>query len=207
MLTSAGVTLFFGLKQQARTLKIIILYIFISFSADLIFWTALKGFDVNIIRYTGPIFRLLELTILLEYYGKVLEIKTSLIARRILQLSLLLCFPLLFDLTSTPIRTTSTIVFSLLATSFFLKMITEMKVTNPLRYPLFWVNSAFLVYFSGSVFLTLFFDSLARLHEISAVLSYIFHNTLGLTKNILIAIAFWISLKNPEWEQYVSLAK
>lgn len=76
-----------------------------------------------------------------------------------------------------------------------------MKVDNPVKYPLFWINAAFLVYFSGSVFFSLFLESLVKLHEMSAVLSFGYHNTLGMTKNILIAIAFWVSYKIPGWDK------
>ncbi|UII33681.1 hypothetical protein LVD17_07600 [Fulvivirga ulvae] len=68
-----------------------------------------------------------------------------------------------------------------------------MNVPNPIIDPLFWVNSAILLYFSGVLFLFLFFEPLAKVNEASAVISYMFHNVLLVLKNVLFAVGFWKS--------------
>ena len=66
------------------------------------------------------------------------------------------------------------------------------KLTN---LPLFWINSALLVYFSGSLFLFLSFEPLGKLHETAALVSYMFHNLMGVIKNVLLGLGFWKAIK------------
>lgn len=75
-----------------------------------------------------------------------------------------------------------------------------MKIQNLLSFPVFWINSALLIYFSGSIFISIFFELLGRLSEGTAIISYMFHNILGLAKNVLIGWAFIVSERNNNWD-------
>ncbi|ELR69032.1 hypothetical protein C900_05517 [Fulvivirga imtechensis AK7] len=199
MLLSSGIAFFIGLRQSAGTLRVVVIYLLVSFLSDLIFRIAYIFFDFYI--KTGVFFRLVEFVLLIEFYSLILQLKKLTIFKRFIQVISVVLYIVIFEFDLTLMRTTNSVFFSLLSTGFFIKMIMEMKVNDPLKFPLFWINAAFLVYFSGSVFFSLSFDILGRLHEMSAVLSFGFHNTLGLAKNILIAIAFWISYKHSDWDK------
>lgn len=77
---------------------------------------------------------------------------------------------------------------------FFYKLLSELKVMNIHRLPILWICFATLFYYSGNLFLFLARDLLAQVPE-SYGLSWILHNILNVTKNILFAVALWQSYR------------
>ena len=68
---------------------------------------------------------------------------------------------------------------------------TKMQIADPVTDPLFWLSSAFILYFSAILFIFFFFEPVAKIDEVAAVTIYIFHNVFHIMKNTLIAIAFY----------------
>ena len=189
-LATTGVAFILVYPKKINQLKFLKYLIFISFLADLT-----QAISYNLLRFyipnIGATYRMVELIILLEFYVQLLKNKHHALIARVLALLAIILFVVILPFESTPIKITSSIVFSVYALLYFRKTIVEMKIDNPLNDPLFWSNSAILLYFSGCLFLFLFFDPLAELHKMSAVISYMFHNILLIARNILIVIAFF----------------
>lgn len=82
------------------------------------------------------------------------------------------------------------LVMIIVPLTFFYKLLSELKVINIHRLPILWICFATLFYYSGNLFLFLARDLLARVPE-SYGLSWILHNILNVTKNILFAVALW----------------
>ncbi len=147
------------------------------------------------IPYTGLIYRVAEFVLLVEFYflvfGKNFPNKLKWLSQLLIPVAVIT----FTSVDATPLRITSSILFSILSTLWFLKIIREMSVGILTNLPVFWMNSAFLLYFSGSLFLFLLFEPLGKLHETSAIVSYMFHNLLGVIKNILIGVGFWKAIK------------
>lgn len=142
------------------------------------------------IPYRGVLYRLIEFIILIQFYKLSLHRKSSWIL--FLQFAIPAILIGLFGLSSTPFRILNSIIFTLCGIYYFYTILRDMHDEQLLKKPLFWCNVAFLVYFTGSLFLFLIFDPLAKNNEASAVLSYSFHNILAIGKNILLAYAFWL---------------
>lgn len=190
-LTTAGIALGFAfLARPTNALKAILLILLISFAADLL--NAIRDFILNMyIPHIGTTYRLLEFVVLLQFYKLLFPIQWNSYWVRILQVSVPLLFIFILPFESTPLRIINSVLFSIYAIFYFRKLILEMQIVDPLKLPEFWVNSAILLYFSGSLFVFLFFDLLAERNTISAVSSYIIHNLFLIMKNVMFAIAFW----------------
>jgi len=80
------------------------------------------------------------------------------------------------------------ITFGLL---YFDQVLKEMAIPNLERYPVFWINSGILIYFSGSLFLFLFSDFIFN-NRMSYWSFWPIHSCLTITKNISFAIGLWL---------------
>lgn len=186
-------------KRQKAELQILQLVVLISVLTDLINLIDIFYWKIYFI-YPGLIYRGFELVLLMEFYRIIFERKHLNIGIRFAQILLFgfLILNLYFEIIPIrSIRILNSFIFTLFAVAYFVKITVELKIENITISPIFWVNSALLLYFSGSVFFALFFEPLGKVNVSAAVLSFMFHNVLELLKNILFAIAFWISYKYP----------
>lgn len=88
------------------------------------------------------------------------------------------------------VEAVANLVLIIVPLAFFYKLLNELKVINIHRLPILWICFATLFYYSGNLFLFLARDLLARVPE-SYGLSWILHNILNVTKNVLFAVALW----------------
>jgi hypothetical protein len=81
------------------------------------------------------------------------------------------------------------IASSFLTFNFIIK---DQKYNNILTAPIFWINSAFLFYFGGNMFLHLFSDYLQE-HALSTFYELwgLWHSSLNIIFYTLISIGFW----------------
>jgi hypothetical protein len=63
--------------------------------------------------------------------------------------------------------------------------------------PMFWINSAVLIFFSGNLFLFALTHYLVHILNDNLVVYWGFHNLLNIVKNILFAAGFYVSIKVP----------
>ena len=74
----------------------------------------------------------------------------------------------------------------------------DLPTVEVFRLPIFWVNVAVLVYFSGNLFVFMLSDYLVTVLKDNLIVYWSFHNFLSIVKNILLAIGFYGSIKAPE---------
>jgi hypothetical protein len=79
------------------------------------------------------------------------------------------------------------IVFSLL---FYLKLMRELKIDNLLNYPIFWLNTGVLLYFSSSIFITIFSNYFLNLSDEANKALWLFHSVINLICYVIFAIGF-----------------
>ena len=194
MLAMAFFSLLLGLRSRDKELAPLKWMLVASVTSDLTFSIPFDYFDIYI-PYTGLVYRAAEFILLIEFYFLVFRKRLSIKLKWLSQLLVPVTLIALTSFEATPLRITNSILFSILSTLWFLKIIREMSVGILTNLPVFWMNSAFLLYFSGSLFLFLLFEPLGKLHETSAIVSYMFHNLLGVIKNILLGVGFWKAIK------------
>lgn len=76
---------------------------------------------------------------------------------------------------------------------YFDQVLKEMVIPNLEKYPVFWINSGILIYFSGSLFLFLFSDFIFSFsNQISYWSFWPIHSLLTITKYTLFSIGLWL---------------
>ena len=76
---------------------------------------------------------------------------------------------------------------------YFDQVLREMVIPNLEKYPVFWINSGILIYFSGSLFLFLFSDFIFSFsNQISYWIFWSIHSLLTITKYTLFSIGLWL---------------
>jgi hypothetical protein len=86
------------------------------------------------------------------------------------------------------------IVFSVL---HFFKLMRELPSTHIHQLPMFWIDTAVLVYFAGAFFIFLLRSYLVEVMKDNQIVYWSLHNILNIIKNILFAIGLWQATKNP----------
>jgi hypothetical protein len=79
---------------------------------------------------------------------------------------------------------------------YFYWLIKELPTTNLYSLPMFWINSAFLVYYSGNFFLFAFTGYLVNVLNNNLLLYWTMHNLLGMTQCIMLIVAVLVDLTN-----------
>ncbi|HLF35204.1 MAG TPA: hypothetical protein VI583_13260 [Cyclobacteriaceae bacterium] len=89
---------------------------------------------------------------------------------------------------NTNLRTVSGITFIIISVYYFNYLLQNQPVDNIVRYPMFWINSAVLIYFSGNIFLYAANNIMS--FEKIYLFYYLIHNMLNVIKNLLFSAAF-----------------
>ncbi len=199
-LISSAIALFYGVKK-ARNLPFKYLTILLIFSV--------LGDSLNTIAYLYFIFfkeyfiqlnvgfhyRLIEFVILMEYFAYVLRLNKR--VTRAIEIALLTFLFFVYadysasTIDATPIRIVNATVFIILSVAFFIRYLKEMKVENPLLDPLFFANSSILFYFSGVIFIVLFYRTLINVDITSGYIAWSFQNLFLISRNVLLILAFF----------------
>ena len=194
---SVIIPLFIGLiirKQMESTLKPVIFLILISLITELISLILLYNYINNMFVFN--IYGIIEVILLIEFYKRFL----NQFFQSKVHLILIALFTLLFvyntflshkfkniDIISTSIESIIFILYALISFYFILK---NLVFENLYHTPFFWINTAFLLYFSGNLFLFTFSSYLEN-HESTYVKLYLIHSILNILTYILISIGFW----------------
>jgi hypothetical protein len=87
---------------------------------------------------------------------------------------------------------TSSILLSCYALFLFYYLLKYLLIQDILSSPIFWINSAVLVYFSGNLFLFTFSDALFKLDSKSYNFFWgTIHSFFNISYNVLLAVALW----------------
>ena len=89
----------------------------------------------------------------------------------------------------------SSLVFIVLATGFFYKLMKDLPTLEVYRLPMFWISVAVLVYFAGNLFLFTLSHYLVTTMKDNLRVYWTFHNFLNILNNILFTIGFYVSSK------------
>jgi hypothetical protein len=86
-----------------------------------------------------------------------------------------------------------TILFSLY---YFYWLLQELPTTELQRLPMFWINSALLIFYSGNLFVFVFTDYLVNVLNNNMLFMWTMHNILKVIEILMIVVALWIDLRN-----------
>jgi hypothetical protein len=79
---------------------------------------------------------------------------------------------------------------------YFYWLLKELPTAQLQRLPMFWINSAFIIYFSGNLFLFVFTSYLVHVLNSNLLVYWTIHNILGIIEGLMIVIALWLDLRN-----------
>ncbi len=82
------------------------------------------------------------------------------------------------------------------ALNYFYWLLRELPTTDLHRLPMFWVNTALIIFFSGNLFLFVFTDYLVRVLNDDLMIYWTLHNILAAIEAFMIVVALWLDLRN-----------
>ena len=85
------------------------------------------------------------------------------------------------------------IIFSLY---YFYWLLRVLPTAQLQRLPMFWLNSAHIIYFSGNLFLFVFTSYLVNVLNNNLLVYWTIHNILGIIEGFMIIVALWLDLQN-----------
>ncbi len=88
------------------------------------------------------------------------------------------------------------IIILINALYYFYWLILKLPTTQLQRLPMFWVNSAWMIFYSGSLFLFVFTDYLVQVLGSNLLVLWNLHNILKIIEIFMIVVALWIDLQN-----------
>ncbi|MBS1505240.1 MAG: hypothetical protein JSS79_01230 [Bacteroidetes bacterium] len=88
-------------------------------------------------------------------------------------------------------------VFIIFSVLHFFKLMRDLPSTHIHQLPMFWVDTAVLVYFAGAFFIFLLRNYLIEVLKDDQIVYWSLHNILNIIKNILFAIGLWHATKSP----------
>ncbi|NEU68155.1 hypothetical protein GK091_14785 [Spirosoma agri] len=81
-----------------------------------------------------------------------------------------------------------------LAILCFYKMLTELDIKHPETYPIFWINTGFLLYFAGSLILFLLANiTIEQPNQSLSLMSWGLHSCLFVLMHLAISLGLWLS--------------
>jgi hypothetical protein len=180
---------FFNYRSQPGYLKLLGLLVLTSGLSDVL--------SINIARFnneTNNIYTIIQFLILCSVF--YLCFNNARVKRfLLLSLFLYLIFSIInilfiegFANRNTNLRTVSGISFIIISVYYFSYLLQNQPVDNIIRYPMFWINSAVLIYFSGNIFLYAANNIIS--FERIYLFYYLIHNMLNVIKNLLFSAAF-----------------
>lgn len=79
---------------------------------------------------------------------------------------------------------------------YFYWLLQELPTAQLHRMPMFWVNSAFILFYSGNLFLFVFTSYLVNVLNNQLLIYWTMHNILGIIEASMMSFAIWMDLRN-----------
>jgi len=79
---------------------------------------------------------------------------------------------------------------------YFYWLIRELPTSQLHLLPMFWINSAYILFFSGNLFLFVFTSYLVNVLNNDLLVYWTLHNVLGIIEGLMIIVALWMDLRN-----------
>jgi hypothetical protein len=147
------------------------------------------------------IYQILETTIIIIFYSMLTQVKLK---KRLLYLFIILfTIVSVYQISNIGYARLNDLSFSiesiivvLLTILNFHSILKKQVYTNILNAPIFWINSGFLIFYFGNLFLHIFSKYL-QVHAINAFFElWVFHSMFNIILYILISIGFWKTKKS-----------
>jgi hypothetical protein len=90
-------------------------------------------------------------------------------------------------------RQLGNILMILISIQYFYILIKELPTQSITRLPMFWINAAVLIYYSGTFFQYLTADYLVQVSNINFVNIWTIHNFLGTIYYLMLAYSLWVN--------------
>ena len=79
---------------------------------------------------------------------------------------------------------------------YFYWLLQELPTAELHRMPMFWVNSAYIIFYSGNLFLFVFTSYLVNVLNNQLLVYWSLHNILGIIEASMMSFALWMDLRN-----------
>lgn len=88
------------------------------------------------------------------------------------------------------------ILVIILCLYYFYWLLQELPTSQLHRLPMFWVNSAYIIFYSGNLFLFVFTSYLVNVLNNQLLVYWSLHNILGIIQASMMSIGLWMDLRN-----------
>jgi hypothetical protein len=92
----------------------------------------------------------------------------------------------------------SAFVVIVLAIAYFYRLLLELPTSHIQRLPMFWINSSFLIYSAGSLFLFAFTTYIIKVLDNDLLGYWSYHNALSIIEHIIILFAITYDIQYPQ---------
>lgn len=93
-------------------------------------------------------------------------------------------------------RTLASLIVICYALTYFYKLITEVQITNLERDPIFWINTGFLIYFSGGTLLFVFSNFILPFKSSLNIYVWALHAIFSILLYLIQSIGIWVAANN-----------
>ena len=190
-----------------KAFRVFLLFLLLHLVFNIITWfTALNGIH-NLPFYHG--FTVIEFSFYSFIYSTIAKkpnYKKGILFTAVLFVAVCILNAIFFENIHTDYNSNTRTIGSLIlmgyAISYFYRMLKELTVETVEEVDLFWFNTAVLIYFSGTFFLSLFLKIFMNATGRSEIFDdfvynlYNVHHVLYIVLNILLAKAIWVSQQN-----------
>jgi hypothetical protein len=90
----------------------------------------------------------------------------------------------------------SSVIVILLSIYYFYWLLQKLPTTKLHSLPMFWINSAWIIFYSGNLFLFIFASYLVEVQKDDMLIYWTLHNILAIIESFMIVIALWMDLRN-----------
>jgi len=88
------------------------------------------------------------------------------------------------------------IIIITLCIYYFYWLLQELPAAQLHRLPMFWVNSAYMIFYSANLFLFVFTSYLVHVLNSQLLVYWTFHNVIGIIQALMMIVALWMDLQN-----------
>ena len=159
----------------------------------------LLSFRINP-NYSASVYHILALPIVSMIYFSVTNNKNKWTFILIASLYLLFGIVNLLFIQQQTINSYTLIMMSIIiliyCLYYFYWLLKELPTMHLHKLPMFWINSAFMIYFAGNLFLFVFTSYLVSVLKDNLLVYWSLHNFLGIIEMTMIIFALWMDLQN-----------
>lgn len=199
---SVFIPIVLGMMQLSKTntyLKYLLVLVSFSFISDFA-----TSYNYHWRETMWMLYEIVEISSLLLLFIAVIEVKSAKIML-ISILSILLVYFLVYyvylrhlEVIFPDTRLLESFVFIILSLYYFYYLHTHTPTYDLFSFPLFWINTAVLLYFAGNLFLYAAINIFTM--ENVYLLYFPIHNVLNAIKNVLFGVAFFVQFQTSKSE-------